>query len=483
MQEAVGKIIHLPFARVGGVGEHVAPLIILQAAAEADDEPAEFSFVELIAVDQAVAPLGVADGLFAGAPDDEAATGGRDETELMVAERQSGDRRADARSEETEQFRVEDLAGLDVELRDVRAARILQHGDRERNPGRSGVARIGRHEQGRDGSARGGTDADDRLAADGGRVELIVVELRQVDVGAFAAVGSGEVDADFPAPGRTCGEREVVAVGCLAVGIGVAAVATVDTVGINVIPVADSGGEVSGLGLIVIEIARHAVLPESELQAEVFAHAFAGWQGLIVDIAGGVEVELGIGAVIERDAHALQRGVDDGAGRQAVVADGTACEANVSAEAARLLGPVADHGVDAPFPPFAEQAETLATLIDVLVGIAPDGALAGARIDRAGEAEGVARGGGDGVGEDQRLRDVGFAVRMHERGEGPFLAAHDLGGIDGDPDRRDTDAAGVGHTDQRRVHGGIAGRVGLVECPLILVRPGLHVLKKCAGRM
>ena len=51
VQEAVGRIKHLPFVCVGGVRIHVAALVVAQAAAEADDKSAELSFVELIAVD------------------------------------------------------------------------------------------------------------------------------------------------------------------------------------------------------------------------------------------------------------------------------------------------------------------------------------------------------------------------------------------------------------------------------------------------
>jgi hypothetical protein len=141
----------------------------------------------------------------------------------------------------------------------------------------AGIARVGRNEVGRDGSAGGGANTDDALAVDGGRVELVVVELGEGDVAAFAAVGGGEVYADFPAAERTRGKREVEAVGGLAVGVGSATVAAVDAEGIDVVlSAAKAGGEVLRFGNVIVKIARDAAFPEVEFEANVFALTFAG---------------------------------------------------------------------------------------------------------------------------------------------------------------------------------------------------------------
>ena len=251
----------------------------------------EFPFGKSIGVYPAVGFFSVADRRFAGATDDEIPAGRGDETELVIGDGEAVDTRADAGREQTKILRVEDLASLWIDQRAVGAVLVLQHRDRQRDLSGRRISGVGRNEE-RDHGRRGvSLYANDGLASNRGGVELVVIELGEVDVGAFRAVGRGNIDAHFPIAQRAGGEGEVVAVGFLAVGVGVAAVAAVDSVGINVIAVADRGREILGLRLVVVNVAGDFALEEIELEADIFANAFPGREGFVVDVARGVEVD------------------------------------------------------------------------------------------------------------------------------------------------------------------------------------------------
>ena len=479
MEQAVGKIEQLPLTAVGGVVKHIGAVVLAQAGAEADHEAVEPALAELVAVHEAVAALGVVDRLFAGLLHNDGAGRGRDEAELVLGDGEAGLVGADAGGAQAERLRIENLAGLGVEGREILAAGVAQHRERERDLRRSGIARIGWNEQRHDGGTGGGADADDGLTTDGCGVELVVVELREDHVGALAAVGRGEVNAHFPASERPRAERDVVAVRGLVEDVVAAAVAAVDAVGVDVVlQAAEAADKILRLGNVVIYVAGDAALPEVELEADIAALAFADREKLVVDIAAGVEIDLRVGGIVARDAQAADGRVEDEAGREAVVGNRSALHARVDANRARFLGAVAGHGVDAAAPPLAEEAEALAGLAGVVEGAARSGDAGG--VDRAGKPHRIPRRARHGVRVERRSVAVGLAVGMSKTGEGPLAAADDLRGKRGHPHGWHFDTAGGGVGDVGEILNEGAVGIGLEETPRLRVHPRVHVLIKCA---
>ena len=230
---------------------------------------------------------------------------------------------------------------------------------------------------------------------------------------------------------------------------------------------AQGGGEVSCLGDVVVEVARHTPFPEVKLQAEVAAHALARGQRLVVDVARGVEVNFGVGGIVGGDAQALDRGIEDEAGREAVIGNRSADHAGIDPDRRRFLGAVADHGVEAAAPPFAEEADAVAGLARVIESETGVGALAGGGADGSGESQRVAGGLGNRPGVDLRFITVGLCVGKQNVLEGPVFATDELRREDRHPDRGHDDATGVGIGNIGAVLDDFATGIGLVETPLL----------------
>ena len=76
VNRAIGEEEHLALTTVGRVVVHVGAVILLVARTETDDEALQDTRIKLVAVDDTVSALGVADRRFTGAADDERAAAG-----------------------------------------------------------------------------------------------------------------------------------------------------------------------------------------------------------------------------------------------------------------------------------------------------------------------------------------------------------------------------------------------------------------------
>ena len=76
VNRAIGEKEHLALTAVGRVVVHIGAVVLLVAGTKTDDEALQDTRVKLIAIDDAISALGVADGRFTGAADDERAAAG-----------------------------------------------------------------------------------------------------------------------------------------------------------------------------------------------------------------------------------------------------------------------------------------------------------------------------------------------------------------------------------------------------------------------
>ena len=96
----------------------------------------------------------------------------------MCADGKAGLGGADAGRPQPERLRIEDRAGVRIEVGEIGARAILHHRDGQGGRSGSRLRRIYGHEEGRERVVGRVADGDDLLAADGRGVEFVIVQDR-----------------------------------------------------------------------------------------------------------------------------------------------------------------------------------------------------------------------------------------------------------------------------------------------------------------